>query len=159
MRSTWNLSRKFLEKIGLMDPLIFLVTGFLRMHSKHVVQKCLTCCWVTFQNLFAVSPRPLLTHVALEMMPLIDSIKYFLSRKDDAAWLEQLSILIFLKPSQHCTWCRVTWSPDLINSILMNVLVPSRVGATKCSSALLPGPSCMVRISVPTCQFSTTYLI
>ena len=81
--------------------------------------------------LLAVSPRPLLTHVACEMMPLIDSIEDFLPRKNDAAWLKQLSILILLKPSQHCTWFGVSWSPDLLNGILMNVLVPSRVGATK----------------------------
>jgi hypothetical protein len=80
---------------------------------------------------FAVFPCPLLTKVAIVMMPLIDCLKDFLSRKDDAACLNQLSILIFLKPSQHCTWCRVTWSPDLVNSILMNVLVPSLVVATK----------------------------
>ena len=41
--------------------------------------------------LLAESPRPLLTHVACEMMPLIDSIEDFLPRKNYAAWLKQLA--------------------------------------------------------------------
>ncbi len=42
--------------------------------------------------LFAVSPCPLLTKVAIVMMPLIDCLEDFLSRKDNAAWLNQLRL-------------------------------------------------------------------
>jgi hypothetical protein len=35
---TWNLSWKFLEKIGLMDPFSFLVMGFFLRHAKQVMQ-------------------------------------------------------------------------------------------------------------------------
>lgn len=81
---------------------------------------------------FAVFPCPLLTKVAIVMMPLIDGLKDLLSRKDNADCLNQLRILLIdLKPFQHLTWFGVSWSPDLLNSILMNVLVPQLVAATK----------------------------
>ncbi len=77
-------------------------------------------------------PYPLLTKVAIVMMPFVECLDDFLSGQDDVAWLNQMRIfLIDLKPFQHLTRFGVSWSPDLLNSILMNVLIPQLVAATK----------------------------
>ncbi len=81
---------------------------------------------------FAVFPCPLLTKVAIVLMPLIHGLEDFLSRKDNVAYLNKMRILLIgLKPFQHLTWFRVSWSPDLLNMILMNVLVPQLVAVMK----------------------------
>ena len=78
----------------------------------------------------AVLPCPLFTKVAVVMMPLIYCIKEFISRYDNAARLNKYTIVLILnllKPFQHFTRVRVSWSPGFVNMILMNILVPKIV--------------------------------
>ena len=60
-------------------------------------------------------PCPLLTKVAIVMMPLIDCLEHFLPGQNNAAWLNGLRVVLAdFKPFQHLTWFEVSRSPDLL---------------------------------------------
>ena len=81
---------------------------------------------------FTEIPCPLLTKVAMLMMPLIDCIKEFLSRYNNASKLKYFRLVFCgLKPSQHLARCEVSRGPNLLNRVLVNVLVAILVLATK----------------------------
>jgi hypothetical protein len=80
--------------------------------------------------IFAVYPCSLETHVAISPMPFINCLKYILSASHNST-NNHISFFILSHPFDNCAWFQVAWRKNLLKMILMCVLVPFLVLATK----------------------------